>query len=63
MVISKEKILFVYDYIMDENIVMLGVVYGEIVLELGNIFLKNKGLLYVDVFWIIKEVFFVKGGE
>lgn len=37
MVISKENILFVYEYIVEDNVIVFVVLYGEIVLEIGNI--------------------------
>lgn len=37
MVISKENILFVYEYIVEDNVVVFVVLYGEVVLEIGNI--------------------------
>lgn len=37
MVISKENILFVYEYIVEDNVVVFVVLYGEVVLEIGNV--------------------------
>lgn len=37
MVISKENILFVYEYNVEGNVVVFVVLYGEVVLEIGNI--------------------------
>lgn len=37
MVISKENILFVYEYIVEDNVIVFVVLYGEVVLEIGNI--------------------------
>lgn len=55
--------LFVYEYIVDESVVMLGVIYGEIGMEIGNIFSINSGCLDLIIFWLIYKVFFLKEGE
>lgn len=63
MVISKENILFVYEYIVEDNVIVFVVLYGEIVLEIGNILFLNIIIFELDVFWIIYRVFFVKEEE
>lgn len=61
--INNENMLFVYEYIVDESVVMLGVIYGEIGMEIGNIFSINSGCLDLIIFWLIYKVFFLKEGE
>lgn len=61
--ISKENIFFVYEYFVDECVVMLGVIYGEIGMEIGNILILKSGCLDFSIFWLIYKVFLVKDYE
>lgn len=63
MVISKETTSFVYEHVVDGNIIVPGALFGEIALQIGNMQIQNCVSSDVNASWTIHRALLITKDE